>query len=167
MKYYTHITASLIFASLFAIVFDVPINSLYLFVAIIVAPFLDLIEVIFSLDNPPSHGIPSKKKKTGWSKWWTGILDKLHLSKNRGLSIHLHKRCTHNVFVLLFAFGLIYFNLPVGLAAFSAVFSHLFLDLFTVNGCPLLYPLRETRYVALRTRNRLRTGSRQEKALFI
>ena len=57
--------------------------------------------------------------------------------------------------------------MSVGLAAFSAIFSHLFLDLFTVHGCPLLYPLRETRYVALRTRNRLRTGSRQEKALFI
>jgi inner membrane protein len=60
-----------------------------------------------------------------------------------------------------------YFSIPIGLAAFSAIFSHLFMDMFTVNGCPLLYPLREIRFVALRPRNRVRTGTRQEKAVFI
>ena len=157
--------ASLIFALLFAIIFDVPINSLYIFVAIIGAPFLDLLEALFSLDDLSSmNQKPPKKKKTGR---WGRIRDKLHLPHTGGLSLRLHERCTHNIFVLFITLGIVYFNMSVGLAAFSAIFSHLFLDLFTVHGCPLLYPLRETRYVALRTRNRLRTGSRQEKALFI
>lgn len=157
--------ASLIFASLFAILFDVPITSSYIFVAIIAAPFLDLLEELFTLDDFSSmNQNPTKNKKIGW---WDWIRDKLHLSDSNGLSLRSHERCTHNIFVLFATLGLVYFNMPIGLAAFSAIFSHLFLDLFTVHGCPLLYPLRETRYVALRNRNRLRTGSRQEKALFI
>lgn len=168
MRYYTHIVASLIFACLFAILLDVPINSLYLFVAIIVAPLPDIIEYIFAVDEIPSYPKNSKKnEKSGWSRLCVFVGDKLHVPHIRSISRTSHNRCTHNLFVLFLSLSVMYFSIPIGLAAFSAIFSHLFMDMFTVNGCPLLYPLREIRFVALRPRNRVRTGTRQEKAVFI
>lgn len=168
MRYYTHIIGSLIFASFFAIIFDVPINSLYIFVAVIVAPLPDLIEYMFELDD---HKVYQKRsprtKKTRWSRLCNSVRDTLHLPNVKLVSGTSHNRCTHNLLVLFISLSLLYFSIPVGLAAFSALFSHIFLDIFTMQGCPLLYPFREVKFVALKPRNRIRTGSRREKALFI
>ena len=43
--------------------------------------------------------------------------------------------------------------------------SHLALDLFTVRGCPLLYPLNDTPYHCLRRKKRIKTGTAGEWAL--
>ena len=167
MRYYTHIVASLIFASLFAILLDVPITSLYIFVAIIVAPSLDLIEYLLHEDDLSTFNKKTVEKKSRWKKLCSLIQDKLHIPRIKSISRTSHNRRTHNLFILFASLILLYFSIPIGLAAFSAIFSHLFLDLFTVHGCPLLYPFREIKFVALKPRNRVRTGTRQEKALFI
>lgn len=78
-----------------------------------------------------------------------------------------HERKTHNIFVIIGSLTFIFINFQIGIAIFAAVFSHIILDLFTVHGCPLLYPLKEIKFVCLNRKNRVKTGTKKEKALFL
>lgn len=53
----------------------------------------------------------------------------------------------------------------VGVPLLAGVASHLLLDLFTVHGCPFLYPLNDTPYHCLRRNRRIRTGTAGEWAV--
>ncbi|MCG2829244.1 metal-dependent hydrolase [Methanothermobacter sp. K4] len=53
----------------------------------------------------------------------------------------------------------------IGVPLLVGVSSHLALDLFTVRGCPLLYPLNDTPYHCLRRKRRIRTGTAGEWAI--
>ena len=48
----------------------------------------------------------------------------------------------------------------------TAYFSHLVLDLLTYHGVRLLYPLKKTKFVCMGEKNRIKTGTNREKALF-
>ncbi len=52
-----------------------------------------------------------------------------------------------------------------GIPLLAGITSHIIMDLFTVYGCPLLYPLKDTPYHCLRRKNRIRTGTAGEWAL--
>lgn len=76
-----------------------------------------------------------------------------------------HKRETHNIWILigLIALGLV--NQIFFIVA-AAYLSHLILDLMTYHGVRLFYPLKPTNYVVMSEKNRIKTGTNREKALF-
>lgn len=53
----------------------------------------------------------------------------------------------------------------IGVPLLVGVSSHIALDLFTVRGCPLLYPLNDTPYHCLRRNRRIKTGTAGEWAI--
>ncbi|QEF93791.1 metal-dependent hydrolase [Methanothermobacter sp. KEPCO-1] len=53
----------------------------------------------------------------------------------------------------------------IGVPLLVGASSHLALDLFTVHGCPLLYPLNDTPYHCLRRNRRIKTGTAGEWAI--
>lgn len=95
---------------------------------------------------------------TAWISLLPDILDKL-LGKHRGMG--------HSILWLI-PLALVGFYSP-GLAAALLVgfSSHIFLDSFTVHGSPLLYPIKKTSFVCLNRKKRIKTGTNQEKALFV
>jgi inner membrane protein len=76
-----------------------------------------------------------------------------------------HKRETHNIWILigLAALGLVNHIFIIVAAAYL---SHLILDLLTYHGIRLFYPLKPTNYVVMSEKNRIKTGTNREKALF-
>lgn len=52
-----------------------------------------------------------------------------------------------------------------GIPLLAGITSHILLDLFTVHGCPLLYPLKDTPYHCLQRKKRIKTGTAGEWAL--
>jgi inner membrane protein len=76
-----------------------------------------------------------------------------------------HNRGTHNVWILLVLMGLCLVN-QIFIIIAAAYFSHLVLDLLTSHGVRLLYPLKKTRFVCMGEKNRIKTGTNREKALF-
>lgn len=52
-----------------------------------------------------------------------------------------------------------------GVPLLAGITSHILLDLFTVHGCPLLYPLKDTPYHCLQRKKRIKTGTAGEWAL--
>lgn len=76
-----------------------------------------------------------------------------------------HKRETHNIWILVGLIALGFVNQIFTIVA-AAYLSHLILDLITYNGVKLFYPLKPTNYVAMSEKNRIKTGTNREKALF-
>lgn len=76
-----------------------------------------------------------------------------------------HNRSTHNIWILAVLMGLCFIN-QIFIIITAAYFSHLVLDLLTTHGVRLLYPLRKTRFVCMGEKNRIKTGTNREKALF-
>lgn len=76
-----------------------------------------------------------------------------------------HKRETHNIWIFLVLLGLCLVN-QIFIVFAAAYFSHLVLDLLTYHGIRLLYPLKKTRFVCMGEKNRIKTGTNKEKALF-
>ena len=76
-----------------------------------------------------------------------------------------HKRETHNIWIFLVLLGLCIVN-HVFIVIAAAYFSHLVLDLLTYHGVRLLYPVKKTKFVCMREKNRIKTGTNKEKALF-
>ena len=76
-----------------------------------------------------------------------------------------HNRETHNIWILLVLMGLCLVN-QIFIIIAAAYFSHLVLDLLTSHGIRLLYPLKKTRFVCMGEKNRIKTGTNREKALF-
>lgn len=93
-----------------------------------------------------------------WISLFPDIIDRL-IGRHRGIG--------HGIFWLIPFIILILLNFNMGMALAIGFLSHLLLDSFTAHGCPLLYPFRKTNFVCLKNRNRLRTGTKQDKAVFI
>ena len=93
-----------------------------------------------------------------WISVFPDVLDKL-IGNHRGLG--------HSV-IWIFPFSIVgFFNFTIAAAMMIGFLSHLLLDIFTVYGNPLLYPIKKTKFVALSKRRRIRTGTNQDKAVFI
>ena len=86
------------------------------------------------------------------------IMDKVG-SKHRGIG--------HSIIWLIPFVFIGFFNFGIGFALIIGFLSHIFLDTFTWSGCPFLYPFSKIDFVSLNKRNRVRTGTAKEKAIFI
>lgn len=76
-----------------------------------------------------------------------------------------HKRETHNIWILVILIALGLLN-QIFIIVAAAYFSHLVMDMMTYHGVRLLYPLKKTKFVCMREKNRIKTGTNREKALF-
>lgn len=93
-----------------------------------------------------------------WIAVFPDILDKL-IGKHRGFG--------HSI-IWVVPFSIVgIFNFTVAAALLIGFLSHLVLDIFTVHGSPLLYPIKKTKFVALNKKRRIRTGTNQDKAVLI
>lgn len=93
-----------------------------------------------------------------WISVFPDMLDKL-IGNHRGLG--------HSI-IWIVPFSIVgFFNFTIAAAMMIGFLSHLLLDIFTVHGSPLLYPIKKTKFVALSKRRRIRTGTNQDKAVFI
>ena len=93
-----------------------------------------------------------------WISVFPDVLDKL-IRNHRGLG--------HSI-IWIVPFSIVgFFNFTIAAAMMIGFLSHLLLDIFTVHGNPLLYPIKKTKFVALSKRRRIRTGTNQDKAVFI
>ena len=78
-----------------------------------------------------------------------------------------HRTVGHSL-IWIIPFLLIGFlNFGIGFALLIGFLSHIFMDILTWNGCPFLYPFSKINFVALNKRNRVRTGTAKEKAIFV
>ncbi len=94
----------------------------------------------------------------GWISVFPDVVDKLG-DKHRGIG--------HNVLWLI-PFALLgFWNFVISSALIIGFLSHILLDTITWNGCPVFNPLSKVEFVSLSRRNRFKTGTSQEKALFI
>jgi inner membrane protein len=93
-----------------------------------------------------------------WISVFPDIMDRL-VGKHRGIG--------HSIFWLIpMAMGG-FLSMGISAALIIGFISHIFLDIFTVKGCPLLYPLRKTSFVCLNRQKRIKTGTNQDKSVFI
>lgn len=58
------------------------------------------------------------------------------------------------------------YNFILGATLMVGFLSHIVLDVFTVNGCPLLYPFKKTKFACLGKKRRIKTGTNQDKSVF-
>ncbi len=86
------------------------------------------------------------------------LIDKV-IGKHRGIG--------HSIIWLIPFVFIGFFNFGIGFALIIGFLSHIFLDTFTWNGCPFFYPFSKINFVSLNKRNRVRTGTAKEKAIFI
>ena len=78
-----------------------------------------------------------------------------------------HRGIGHSVIWLIPFIIILYTNFIIGSALIIGFISHIILDSFTWIGSPFFYPFFKIDFVSLNKRNRIRTGSNQEKAIFI
>jgi inner membrane protein len=78
-----------------------------------------------------------------------------------------HRGWGHSIFWLIPLSLVTFYNPVIGSALVIGFVGHLLLDIFTVHGCPLLYPLRENSFVCLNRVRRIKTGSNQDKSVLI
>ena len=94
----------------------------------------------------------------GWISVFPDIIDKI-TGKHRGIG--------HSI-IWLIPFAIIgLWNIGIAVAIMIGFVSHIFLDILTTNGCPLLYPLWKTDFVCFGKKRRIKTGTNQDRAVFL
>lgn len=94
----------------------------------------------------------------GWISVFPDIIDKI-TGKHRGIG--------HSI-IWLIPFAIIgLWNVGIAVAIMVGFVSHIFLDILTTNGCPVLYPLWKTDFVCFGKKRRIKTGTNQDKAVFL
>ena len=94
----------------------------------------------------------------GWISVFPDIIDKI-TGKHRGIG--------HSI-IWLIPFAIIgLWNVGIAVAIMIGFVSHIFLDILTTNGCPVLYPLWKTDFVCFGKKRRIKTGTNQDKATFL
>ena len=94
----------------------------------------------------------------GWISVFPDVIDRVE-GKHKGIG--------HSIIWLIPFIIIGYINFLVGSALIIGFSSHIFFDIFTWNGCPFLYPFSKMDFVSLSRRNRIKTGTNQEKAIFV
>lgn len=94
----------------------------------------------------------------GWISLFPDIMDRV---------TGYHRGIGHSIFWII-PFVLIGFlNNGIAFALIIGFISHIFFDIFTTRGVPILYPLIKTSFVSLSLRNRIKTKTNQDKAIFV
>jgi len=94
----------------------------------------------------------------GWISVFPDIIDKI-TGKHRGIG--------HSI-IWLIPFAIIgLWNVGIAVAIMIGFVSHIFLDILTTNGCPVLYPMWKTDFVCFGKKRRVKTGTNQDKAVFL
>lgn len=78
-----------------------------------------------------------------------------------------HKSFGHSIFLVVPCLIIGLFNLTIGIALTIGLVSHTILDLLTTNGTPALIPLTKTNFAILNRKRRIKTGTNQDKSVFI
>jgi inner membrane protein len=94
----------------------------------------------------------------GWISVFPDLIDKL-TGKHRGIG--------HSIFWLIPLAIVGFWNMGIAVAIMIGFISHIFLDILTTNGCPVLYPLWKNDFVCFGKKRRIKTGTNQEKAVFL
>ena len=94
----------------------------------------------------------------GWISLFPDIIDRLH-GEHRGIG--------HSIFWVIPFILIGFFNYVLAFALIIGFTSHIFFDIFTTHGSPILYPFIKTSFVSLSIRNRIKTDTNKEKAVFI
>lgn len=135
MKYYTHVTAAILFFLIFAYLFNFKYSDILagILITSVVSVSPDLIELIID-------------------------------AKHRGIG---HSLLLWIPIIILTGIISTYFaSLVISVAVINAVISHIILDIITRKGYPLFYP-KEIIFIALNKRKRIKTGTKQDKAVFV
>lgn len=94
----------------------------------------------------------------GWISVFPDILDNL---------IGSHRGVGHSIFWLIPFAILGFLNIAIAIALLMGFISHIFLDILTTHGCPVFYPIWKTNFVVLNQKRRIKTGTKQDKAVFV
>ena len=94
----------------------------------------------------------------GWMSTFPDIMDLL-VGEHRGIG--------HSIFWVVPFIFIGFLNFNIAFALIIGFLSHILFDIFTVYGSPILYPLKKTSFVSLSMRNRIKTGTNKDKAVFI
>ena len=123
--------------------------------------FLILFDYLFNIENEDLlFGIIL----TSILSVFPDLIDIISKSKHRGFghSMILWIPLTFFTGIISFKLG----NLIILAALLTALVSHIILDIITKHGYPFLYP-KKTVFVALNEKRRIKTGTKQDKAVFI
>jgi len=60
-----------------------------------------------------------------------------------------------------------FWNVGIAVAMMIGFISHIFLDILTTNGCPILYPLWKNDFVCFGKKRRIKTGTNEDKSVFL
>lgn len=94
----------------------------------------------------------------GWISIFPDVIERM---------IWKHQTIGHSLIWIIPFIIISYFNLVIGVALITGFLSHLFFDMFTINGCRIFYPILNTTFVVLRKSIRVHANTNQEKAVFI
>ena len=93
-----------------------------------------------------------------WISVFPDILDKLS-GRHRGIG--------HSIIWLIPFATIGLWNLGIAAEVMIGFISHIFLDIMTTNGCPVLHPIWKTDFVCFGKKIRIKTGTNQDKAVFV
>ncbi|MDD3754519.1 MAG: metal-dependent hydrolase [Methanobacterium sp.] len=94
----------------------------------------------------------------GWISVFPDIIDKL-TGKHRGIG--------HSIFWLIPLAIVGFWNIGIAVAMMIGFISHIFLDILTTNGCPVLYPLWKNDFVCFGKKKRIKTGTNEDKSVLL
>lgn len=78
-----------------------------------------------------------------------------------------HRGYGHSILWIIPCLVIMFFNFTIGFAVMVGIISHLILDSMTTHGIPVLYPIRKTSFIVLNQKRRVKTGTNQDKAVFL
>lgn len=78
-----------------------------------------------------------------------------------------HRGYGHSIIWIILSVPILFFNFTIGSAIIIGLVSHILLDSITTHGVPILYPIRKTNFIVLRSNRRIKAGTNQDKAVFL
>ncbi|MBZ2164470.1 metal-dependent hydrolase [Methanobacterium spitsbergense] len=94
----------------------------------------------------------------GWISVFPDILDRF---------TGTHRGYGHSIFWIIPCLFVGFWSITIAAALVTGLISHVILDILTTKGSPILYPLSKTNFVVLKENRRIKTGTNQDKALFL
>lgn len=78
-----------------------------------------------------------------------------------------HRGYGHSLIWIIMAIPISFFSFTIASAVIIGLISHFLLDSITTHGVPILYPIRKTNFIVLKDNRRIKTGTNQDKAVFL